>query len=109
MVVQLVAGEQGSVLRARMRNFSVSACLEELWKDSLAQNSSIVAMYGNSAISIPSPPEDLMFEDEETWEEANTPHRVTAALLVATCTSAWVQGRLCVSGEQPWHACQVLG
>ncbi len=94
-----MGGEPGSVVRARMGNFSVSACLEELWKECLARESPIVAMYGNVALSRAYPPAALEITDEVAFGSANIMHRIMAVMVIVTCTSAWLRGKLPLAGR----------
>ena len=99
-----MAGEPGTVLRQRVGSHAIRACLDQMWKECKAHASPVVAMYGNAADSLAIPPPSLLESslhlDRLTHKEVDGCERIIAALLVTFCTSAWIMGKLPVSGAR---------
>lgn len=97
-----MAGERGTVLRERVGSYAIRACLEKLWRVCKARTSPVVDFCGNTSKSLPNPPPELLdsghASDKQTHLQVDGCERVTAALLVSLATSAWIMGKLLVSG-----------
>lgn len=97
-----MAGERGTVLRERVGSHAIRACLEKFWRVCKARASPVVDLRCNAPKSLPNPPPELLdsgrASDKQTHLQVDGCERVTAALLVTFATSAWIMGKLLVSG-----------
>ncbi|KAK9842827.1 hypothetical protein WJX74_003031 [Apatococcus lobatus] len=99
---RFLAGQPGSVLRRRIGPHAAASCVEELWQESQKRKSPTVALYGNVPASFPTAHSVQQALDRMVdSEECDGGFRTTAVLLVMMSTSAWIMGRLPVSGGQP--------